>query len=89
MQMEFSTETARRIEELLATGRFRDADDLLAHVLDTWQAEQDYTAEMAPLIAEGVKASKDGRTRELLPDLADQIIAAGMERSAARLGHTG
>ena len=89
MQLEISAETARKVDALLATGRFRNAEEVVVYALDAFEAERAYAEEVAALVDEGVTAMRDGRTREVSPNLADEIIAAGIERSSARLGRTG
>ncbi len=89
MQIEVSAETGRKIEELLAGGRYRSADELIEQGLDLLEEEQAFYADVAPLVADGVRSLKEGRTREVTPDLADEIIAAGIQRNSARLGRTG
>jgi Arc/MetJ-type ribon-helix-helix transcriptional regulator len=89
MQIEVSAETGRRIEELLAGGRFQSADELIVQGLNLIEEERAFSADIAPLVADGVQAMREGRTREVTPNLADEIIAAGIQRSSARLGRTG
>lgn len=88
MQIEVSAETGRKINELLASGKYENADVLIGQVLERIEQERSYLREIAPLLAEGVQSLKEGRTREVTPELAEEIIAAGIQRSATRLGRS-
>lgn len=89
MQIEVSAETQERIESLVHSGQFRSVDDVLSEALDAWESTREQEHAIARMIADGVQAVRDGRVQEVTPDLAHQVIRAGVTRNEARTRRTG
>jgi Arc/MetJ-type ribon-helix-helix transcriptional regulator len=81
MAITLDAATEKRLQQQLATGRFREPAELLAHALDLIEAEEDITARRAVLLARLEESCRqadrgDGYTEE-------QLRARMVERRAS------
>jgi antitoxin ParD1/3/4 len=84
MALRISPQLEERIVQLVAKGRYANANDLVERAVDLLEAYDEQRAALQAMIQEGLDDIEEGRVVEFTPDLMHRLIDESEED--ARIG---